>query len=92
METLADLRAGIARAREHAAAGGRTAPLDVAFVPFGFELGTHEPPSPARLRDELPVYADAGVTWLLLPLDAPSRSAWCDAVAAYGEALRARAA
>jgi len=86
--TLADLRAGIARAREHAAAVGRTAPLEVAFAPFGFEPGTREPPAPARLRDEVPAYAEAGVTWLLLPLDAPARAGWCEAVAAYGEALR----
>jgi probable F420-dependent oxidoreductase len=89
LETLAGLRAGIARAREHAAAIGREAPFDVAFVPFGFALGGPEPPSPARLGEELPDYVEAGVTWLVLPLAAPTRSAWCDAVAAYGEPLQA---
>ncbi len=88
LETLADLRAGIASAREHAAAIGREAPFDVAFVPFGFALGGPEPPSPARLIEELPGYADAGVTWLLLPIAARTRPAWCDGVSAYGEALR----
>lgn len=88
METLADLRAGIARAREHAAAVGRTAPLDVAFVPTGFALGTRTPPSPEAVREQVAAFAGAGVTWLLLPLAAPSRAGWCEAVAAYGEALR----
>jgi len=92
MESFADLRAGIARAREHAAAVGRTAPLEIAFAPFGFELGTRTPPAPAKLRDEIGAYAEAGVTWLLLPLAAPSRAGWCEAVAAYGEALRPSAA
>ncbi len=88
LETLADLRAGIARAREHAAAIGRATPFDVGFVPFGFALGAPEPPGPARLVEELAGYLDAGVTWLLLPIAAQTRSAWCDAVSAYGESLR----
>jgi probable F420-dependent oxidoreductase len=88
MEGFADLHAGVARAREHAAAIGRTAPLEICFVPFGFELGTRAPPTPAQVRDEAGAYAEAGVTWLLLSLAAPSRAAWCEAVAAYGEALR----
>lgn len=88
METWADLRAGIARAREHAAAIGRTAPLEIAFVPFGFELGTTAPPAPAAVREQVEAFAEAGVTWLLMPLAAPSRAAWCEAAAAYGEALQ----
>jgi probable F420-dependent oxidoreductase len=87
METLADLRAGVARAREHAERVGRRAPLEIAFVPFGFALGGREPPAPAQLRDEVGAYAEAGVGWLVLPLDAPTRAAWCERVAAYGEAL-----
>ena len=88
MESFADLRAGVARARAHAEAVGRVAPLEIVFVPFGFALGAQaKPPSPAALRDELDGYAEAGVTWLLLPIDAPTRAAWCDAVAAYGAAL-----
>jgi probable F420-dependent oxidoreductase len=89
LETLADLRAGIASARAHAASTGRETPLDVGFVPFGFALGGPGPPSPEQLRDELPGYAEAGVTWLLLPIVAPGRAAWCDAVSAYGSALAA---
>jgi probable F420-dependent oxidoreductase len=87
METIADLRAGITRARTHAAETGRSAPLEVGFVPFGFALGGAAPPTPASVRAEIAEYADAGVTWLLLPIDAPTRAGWCDAVAAYGEAL-----
>lgn len=88
MESLADLRAGVARARELAARAGRSAPLEVGFVPFGFALDAARPPTPAQVRDEVADYAAAGVTWLLLPLAQSSRGAWCDAVAAYGEALR----
>jgi hypothetical protein len=34
-----------------------------------------------------PNYIEAGVTWLAFTLPAPSRAAWCDAVAALGAAL-----
>lgn len=87
IETLADLRDGIARAREHAAAIGRTAPFDVGFVPFPFALGAPGPPAPARVAEELRGYTEAGVTWLVLPIGARTRSAWCEVVAAYGETL-----
>jgi probable F420-dependent oxidoreductase len=84
MESLDDLRAGIAYAREHAAKIGRTRPLDVCLVPFGFTLGDPVAAFP-RLADEIPIYAEAGVTWLAFTLPAPSRGAWCDTVAALGD-------
>lgn len=91
MESLDDLRAGIAFAREHAAKVGRTQPLDVCLVPFGFGMGDRGVNDPERLRADVARYAEAGVTWLAFTLPAPSRSAWCDSVASLGEALRASA-
>ena len=87
LETLADLRAALSYAREYAAAIGRTEPLDVCFVPFGAGMGETSV-EPARVRAQVPELAEAGVTWLHLALPAPSRAAWCEAVAAFGEALR----
>jgi probable F420-dependent oxidoreductase len=87
METLADLRGGIARAREHAAAVGRSAPLEVCFVPFGFTLGAGDRPEPERVRAEAEAFAELGVGWVLLPVSASTRGAWCEAVAAYGEGV-----
>jgi len=89
MESMDDLRAGLAYAREHAARIGRTAPLDVCLVPFGFTV-VDEPPDLARLADEIPRYAEAGVTWLAFSLPASSRAAWCESVAALGGALAQR--
>jgi len=86
MESLDDLRAGLAYAREHAAKIGRTRPLDLCLVPFGYSLGAPAGDL-ARLRDEIPLYAEIGVTWLAFTLPAPSRAAWCDAVAALGGAI-----
>jgi len=92
METPADLRAGIAYAREHARAIGRTAPLEICFVPFAFAMGAAPAaPDPVRLADDAATLAEAGVTWLLFPLAAASRRAWCDAVAALGAACAAHA-
>ena len=89
MESLEDLRAGIAYAREHAAVTGRTRPLDVCLVPFGFTV-SDDVADFARLADEIPLYAEAGVTWLAFTLPAKSRAAWCDAVAALGQAIAGR--
>jgi probable F420-dependent oxidoreductase len=84
LESLDDLRAGVAFARAHAESIGRRAPFDVCLTPFGFSLG-----APAdqleRLRDELPLYAELGVTWLALTLPAASRADWCEQVARIGE-------
>jgi probable F420-dependent oxidoreductase len=90
LATLDDLRERLAYARDHAAKIGRTAPYDVGFVPFGFELGVKDAPSAARFADEVPAYAELGVTWLALALPAESRAEWCDRTLAMGAALRAR--
>jgi probable F420-dependent oxidoreductase len=89
LESLDDLRAGLAYAREHAAAIGRATPLDVCLVPFGFERGARGEDL-TGLAALLPTYAELGVTWLAFDLPAPSRAAWCDTVAALGRALHAR--
>jgi len=87
MESLDDLRAGIAFAREHAAKLGRTEPLDVCLVPFGFTMGAEMPTDFAQFREQVAEYAAAGVTWLAMNVPASSRTEWCDRVAALGEAF-----
>lgn len=86
LETLDDLRAGVAYAREHAASIGRTAPIEVCFVPFGFAMGSGADEA-ARLRDALPAYEAAGVTWLALSVAADARGAWLERTARLAEAL-----
>ncbi len=88
LATLDDLRAGIGYAREHAEKTGRAAPLDVCFVPFGFEMGVRDASAVGRLRDELPAYESAGVTWLAVSVPAETRAEWCDRVGALGEGLQ----
>ena len=86
LESLDDLRAGIAFAREHAAKIGRTAPLDVCLVPFGFAMGAGAPADFSRFQGQVEEYAAAGVTWLAMNVPATSRRDWCERIAALGEA------
>jgi probable F420-dependent oxidoreductase len=87
LATLDDLRAGVDYAREHAQKIGRASPLDVCFVPFGLEMGVRDASAASRLRDELPAYEGAGVTWLAVAVPADTRAEWCDRVAAFGEGM-----
>lgn len=89
MESLDDLRVALDYANEHAAKVGRTAPLDVCLVPFGFSRGASADDF-AALADQAPVYAALGVTWLAFDLPSPSRAAWCDHVARLGALLARR--
>jgi probable F420-dependent oxidoreductase len=89
LTNLEELRAGLAYAREHADRVGRRTPLDVCFVPFGFELGVGDAAAAERLGDVLPAYRDAGVTWLAVGVKADSRAEWCRAVASLGARLAA---
>jgi alkanesulfonate monooxygenase SsuD/methylene tetrahydromethanopterin reductase-like flavin-dependent oxidoreductase (luciferase family) len=89
LTNLAELRAGIDYAREHAAKIGRRAPLDVCFVPFGFELGVGDADAAARLGEVLPDYRDAGVSWLAVGVKADTRADWCREVGALGALLSA---
>ena len=78
LASLDDLAAGLAYAREHAAAVERTAPLDVCFSPVGVDMFAGKTPDPEALREPIAAMADLGVTWTALSLPAPSRAAWCE--------------
>jgi len=90
LSSLDDLHAALSYAREHAVRIGRRAPLDVCFVPFGFELGVGDAAAAARLGEVLPSYRDAGVTWLAVGVKADTRADWCREVASLGAQLGAQ--
>jgi probable F420-dependent oxidoreductase len=81
LETLDDLRARLAYARERAEAAGRRESLDVCFAPLDGDL------SVARLREAAEELGGLGVTWMALSVPAPSRAAWCRETARLGAAL-----
>ena len=86
IESLDDLAARIAYAHDQAAALGRGEPLDICFVPFGFELFAREPVDPERFRAHLAELAELGVTWLVINVPCGSRAEYLEKVAAFGAA------
>ncbi len=86
IESLDDLAGRLAFAREHAAAVGRSEPLDVCFVPFGFEVFAHEPPDPARFAEHVAELEGLGVTWLAITVPCGTRAEFLDKLAAFGAA------
>jgi probable F420-dependent oxidoreductase len=85
--SAADLRARLARLREHAAAAGRATPLDVCFAPLARGAASPHGSDAAGLREQVEDLSALGVTWLALSLPAPSRAAWCEAAARLGRNL-----
>lgn len=84
LTSAAQLRARLERGAELAAAAGRTAPLDVCFVPRGLAMagGRTEAGQVVESCHEL---AEAGVTWVTVALPGDSLAAQLDAIAAAGE-------
>jgi probable F420-dependent oxidoreductase len=83
---VATLAGAIARFHELADEAGRRDPLDVCFTPFSHP-GHKDIVDPAAFVDEAHGLARIGVTWLAFHLPAPSVAAFCDTVAAFGEAV-----
>jgi alkanesulfonate monooxygenase SsuD/methylene tetrahydromethanopterin reductase-like flavin-dependent oxidoreductase (luciferase family) len=85
IESVDDLRERIAYAREHAAQVGRSAPLDICFVPFGLAMHQRRGVDPDRFRDTVAELEALGVTWLTLGLPGDTRAEFCDAVRRFGD-------
>jgi len=90
LETRDDLRALLGTAREHARKVGRTAPLEVCFVPFEYAATAREEPDPARFRETVAELEAEGVTWLALNLPADTRAAFRERVERFGTDVIAR--
>lgn len=90
METVSDLEKGIAYAREHAAAIGRRAPLDISFVPFGLEMFGEGTLEPEHFLEQVTELERIGVTWLAVTLPCTSRKQYCERASAFGEQILSR--
>jgi len=92
LETLDDLRARLDYAREHAENVGRSAPLDVCFVPFGSEMSADGALDAGRFLEAAAELERIGVTWLTVTLPARARAEYCERVEEFGAGVLARLA
>jgi len=96
LATPADLEARLAYAREHAEAVRRTEPLDVAFVPWSFQLPAAGGADAGRaldwgrVREETAELEALGVTWLVLNVPCATRAEYEARLAAIAEELLSR--
>lgn len=74
MESLADLKDRLGYAAEHAAAVGRTAPLEVAFMPSGLSMFATERVNADALVEGIAAMAEVGVTYATVTSPAESRA------------------
>jgi probable F420-dependent oxidoreductase len=86
MTDTAMLADAIVRLNELSAEAGRARPLDVCFTPFSHP-GHKDVVDPQAFMAEAHELAGIGVTWLAFHLPAPTVTAFCDTVAAFGEAI-----
>jgi len=73
IENVAELRARIEEAREHATAVGRTEPLEVAFMPMGLDMFTNAPVQPAAVIESVQELSAAGVTYACITVPGDTR-------------------
>ena len=71
--SLADLAARVAYARDHAAAVGRTEPLELVFMPDGLDMFSNAGVDASRAIDSIAALADVGVTYLTVTLPGDTR-------------------
>lgn len=82
--TADDMADRLAYAADHARAVGRTAPLDVAFIPAGLAMGRDRPLDPEAVVRSCAELAAVGVGWITVSLPGDSRAAQLDAIAELG--------
>jgi probable F420-dependent oxidoreductase len=90
LESEEDLAARLSYLREHAEKVGRSAPLDVCFVPFGLDTSSSGGVDPDEFLETVARLEALGVTWASIGLPARSRAEWCDRVGRFGERILRR--
>jgi len=83
---LDDLKVGIAEAQRLRAEAGRTEPFDIAFSSFT-RIDPEGDPEGEKYREQISVYADAGITWLSLGCRGRTLDACRDELAWLGKAI-----
>lgn len=73
LETLDHLRERLAYAHEHATTVGRTAPLEVVFMPLGLDMFSNAPLDPPAAIASISDLAAAGVTYVVMSVPGDTR-------------------
>ena len=90
IESVDDLRVKIEWLHEHAAKVGRSAPLDVNFVPFGHGMNTREALDAEAFCEQAQHLEAIGVTWLSIGLPGRTRADYCESLARFGDEVIAK--
>jgi probable F420-dependent oxidoreductase len=85
IESIDDLRMGIARMTDYAAMQGRDTALDINFVPFGLPMNVRSLPPDDDLHEQFSALEAAGVTWVSLGLPTASRESYLESLAQFAE-------
>jgi len=85
-----DLKRKIGELRAMAEQAGRTAPLDVTFVPFALTMQSKERPAAEAIVEELVDFAAAGVTWSVVALPCDTRVQYLENVEWFAREVMAR--
>ncbi len=83
LESLDDLRARIASAHAHAEAVGRTAPLEIVFMPLGLDMFRNARVDPPAVVESVEALAEAGVTYAAINVPGDTRDDFLAAIAAF---------
>jgi len=81
--SLDDLADRLQYARDHAAAVGRTQPLEIAFMPSGLDMFTNGTVDPGPILESVHALADLGVTYLTVTLPGTSVREVLDHIATF---------
>ena len=90
IESPSDLGEKIELLGELADQAGRSDAIDVNFVPFGSAMNLSELPEADRFCEQVRELEAVGVTWLSVGMPTPSRDAYVENVARFGEEVIAR--
>jgi probable F420-dependent oxidoreductase len=88
--SLEDLAARLRYARDHAAAIGRTQPLEVVFMPLGLDMFTNAGVDADATVHSIAALAELGVTYLTVTLAGDTRPAFLDHLHAFAEGVLSR--
>ena len=88
--SLDDLRERVAYLREHEAEVGRSTPLEIGFVPFGFRMFDEGRLDGEACRTRFRELEELGVGWVTVSAPVDTRAAYEDWVARFGDEVIAK--